>query len=339
MTTTATEFKKRAAIFICLALAPVLVWYLFDVILITVGALLVATLLSLGAAPFRKIKLPYSLALMLSGLLIVSVIGGAGYLFGSGVISDLDVVLGRIEDARHSAVAAMQGSPFGQTIMRHLENANVPVGQLVGGVFRVSATFFLAILVTIFAGVYLAAQPSLYRAGIFKLSPHGWRNQMNDILDHLGDGLRLWLLGQLVQMFIIGALTGTAVLLIGLPSPLALGVIAGVLEFIPYLGPILSALPAILVAVTVNVPAVIWTIVAYLLIHQAEGQLVMPLIQRQMTYIPPAVMLLSIATITALFGWIGAIFAAPITVILFVLVSKLYVRDMLGERTSLPGEK
>ncbi|MEK4031856.1 AI-2E family transporter [Methylocystis sp. IM3] len=336
---TTTEFTKRASIFVCLALAPVLVWYLFDVVLIAVGALLVATLLSLGASPFRKIKVPYSVALMLSGLLIASVIGGAGYLFGSGVISDLGVVLARIEEARQSATAAMQESDFGKSVMRHLANANVPIGQLLGGIFRVSATFFLAILVTIFTGVYIAAQPVLYRTGIFKLCPDAWRNEMNDVIDHLEDGLRLWLLGQLIEMVIIGALSGAAVLLIGLPSPLALGLIAGILEFIPYLGPILSALPAILVAVTVNLSAVLWTIIAYLLIHQAEGHLIMPLIQRQLTYIPPAVMLLSIVTITALFGGLGAIFAAPITVIAFVLVNKLYVRDTLGEQTSLPGEK
>lgn len=337
--TTTGEFTKRAAIFICLALTPFLVWYLFDVVLIAVGAFMVATLLSLGAAPFQKIKLPYGIALMLSGLLIVSVIGGAGYLFGSSVVADLGVILARIEEARQGAVAAMYGSDLGQMLMSHLASANVPVGQLVGGVFRISATFLLAILVTIFTGVYIAAQPMLYRAGIFKLCPGGWRNKMNDVVDHLEDGLRLWLLGQLVQMIVIGVLSGAAVMLIGLPSPLALGAIAGVLEFIPYLGPILSALPAILVAVTVNLSAVIWTIVAYLLIHQAEGQLVMPLIQRQLTYIPPAVMLLSIATITVLFGWLASIFAAPMTVIAFVLVNKLYVRDTLGEQTSLPGEK
>jgi len=337
--TTTREFTKRSAIFVGLALAPVLVWCLFDVILITVGALLIATLLRLAAAPFRKIRLPYGLALVFAGLLIVSVISGAGYLFGSSVVSDLGVILARIEEARQSATAIMQGSDFGRTIMRHLASANVPVGQLIGSIFRISAMFPLAILVMIFTGAYIAAQPSLYRAGTFKLFPDGWRNEVNDVIDHVQDGLRLWLLGQLVEMIIIGALSGTAVMLIGLPSPLALGVITGVLEFIPYLGQILSALPAILVAVSVNLSAVIWTIAAYLLIHQVEGQLVTPLIQRQLTYIPPAVMLLSIATITALFGWLGAIFAAPITVIAFVLVNKLYVRDMLGKRTSLPGEK
>jgi predicted PurR-regulated permease PerM len=194
-------------------------------------------------------------------------------------------------------------------------------------------------LVTIFAGIYIAAQPILYRVGICKLFPEDWREKVAEALDRLEDGLRLWLVGQLIQMVIIGCLSGLAVWLIGLPSPLALGVIAGVLEFIPYLGPILSALPAILVAVTVDLSSILWTVVAYILIHQAEGHLIMPLIQRQLVYTPPAVMLFSITTITALFGWAGAIFAAPITVLAFVAIKKLYVRDTLREPTSLPGEK
>jgi predicted PurR-regulated permease PerM len=104
------------------------------------------------------------------------------------------------------------------------------------------------------------------------------------------------------------------------------------------LGPIIAAIPAILVAVTLTPSAIAWTVGAYVLIHQTEGHLVMPLIQRQMVYIPPAVMLFSIAAISSLFGLEGTVFAAPLTVALFVLVKKLYVRNSLGERTVLPGE-
>ncbi len=336
---TTIEFAKRAAIFITLALVPALIWYLFDVLLIVVGALLVATLLNLGARPFRRIKIPYSFALVLSGVLIVGVISGAGYLFGSSTVSDLSLVFSRIEEARQNIAKAMEGSPLGHTIISHLQNANVPIGQLIGGIFRISTVFLLGILVTVFAGIYIAAQPILYRVGICKLFPEDRREKVAEVIDHLEDGLRLWLLGQLIQMVIIGCLSGLAVWLVGLPSPLALGVIAGVLEFIPYLGPILSALPAIMVAVTVDLTSIIWTVVAYALIHQSEGHLVMPLIQRQLVYIPPAVMLFSIAAITALFGLAGAIFAAPMTVLAFIAVKKLYVRDTLREPTLMPGEK
>lgn len=139
-------------------------------------------------------------------------------------------------------------------------------------------------------------------------------------------------------MVIIGVLSTLAAFAIGLPSPLAIGLIAGVAEFIPYLGPIISAVPAVLVAATVSGSAIAWTIVAWLLIHQIEGELIAPLVQRSMVFMPPVVMLMSVAALTYLFGWMAIIFAAPITVIVCVAVIKLYVRDSLGSWMPLPGE-
>jgi predicted PurR-regulated permease PerM len=86
------------------------------------------------------------------------------------------------------------------------------------------------------------------------------------------------MLGQLMQMFLIGVMSTAAVWVIGLPSPLALGVLAGGAELVPYLGPIIAAIPAILVAATTGLYAVLWTATAYFLIHQIEGNLVVPLI-------------------------------------------------------------
>jgi predicted PurR-regulated permease PerM len=140
-------------------------------------------------------------------------------------------------------------------------------------------------------------------------------------------------------MVVVGLLATAATWLIGLPSPVALGLIAGLAEFVPYVGPLVAAIPALLVAGTNGVDAVIWTAVAYLAIHQLEGNLIAPLIQRQMIAIPPAVMLLGIVAITFIFGHVALIFAAPITIILFVAIKKLYVRDTLGERTTLPSER
>jgi predicted PurR-regulated permease PerM len=335
---TTAEFSKRAAIFIGLALVPFLVWQLFNVVLIAVGAVLIATLLNLVAEPFLWLRLPRSLALVASGLVIFTVLAGAGYLFGTGVGFEMQEVISRIDQAQQTITQSMNNSQLGKTILSHLQGQNVPVGELIGGIFHVSAAFLVAVVVSVFAGVYLAAQPSLYLIGFGKLFPPGSRENADETLDHLAQGLRLWMLGQLLEMLIIGVLSGVAVWLIGLPSPFALGVIAGVAEFVPYLGPIVAAVPAVLVAITLNATAVFWTLIAYILIHQAEGQIVMPIIQRRMVYIPPALMLMSILAIGSLWGVAGTIFAAPITVILFVLVTKLYVRDSLGEPAPLPGE-
>ena len=105
------------------------------------------------------------------------------------------------------------------------------------------------------------------------------------MIDGTGEALRLWLLGQLIEMVVIGALSMLAVWMIGVPSPLALGLIAGIGEFIPYVGPLLAAIPALLVALTKSPEATLWTAVAYLIIHQIEGNIVAPLIQRRMVSI------------------------------------------------------
>ncbi len=334
---TTAEFSKRAIISIALVLVPLLVWRLSNVVLITIGAVLVATLLTLGAAPFRRIRLPRSLALMISGLIAIAILGGAGYLFGTGVGSELEEILRRANEAQQTITTALRQSSLGSLLLTHL-GENVPVGDLVSGIFHISTNFLIALVVTAFAGIYLAAQQTLYRDGLGKLFPPEWRVNANETIDHVAQGLRLWMLGQLIEMLIIGVLSGVAVWIIGLPSPLALGVIAGVAEFVPYLGPIVAAVPAILVAVTLNATAMVWTVIAYVVIHQVEGQLIMPMIQQRMVFIPPALMLLSIVSISSLLGLAGTIFAAPMTVIIFVLVNKLYVRDSLGEPTALPGE-
>lgn len=332
------EFIVRASIIVVLALIPFLVWRLFGVVLIGVGAVLVATALKLGAEPFGRLNLPRPIALALSGLLIVGIIGGAAYLFGTKMTAELQDVLHRAQSAQGNITNALDNSSIGRLVLSHVGSGKLSISDLVSNVFSVSTTLLEAIVVTVFAGVYLAAQPELYRRGIIGLMPLLWRQNAAETLDHLADALRLWLLGQLIQMALIGLLSTLAVFVIGLPSPFALGLIAGVAEFIPYLGPILAAIPALLVAATASFDAVLWTLLAYILIHQIEGELIAPIVQRQMVYVPPVLMLMSVVTLTYLFGWTAIIFAAPITVIFFVLVNKLYVRDCLGRQVALPGE-
>ena len=318
-----------------------LIWFLFDVILIVVGAILIAVLLRLVAEPFiRWGKLPEPIALILSGSFTIAVVAVGGYLFGSQIESEFTDVLQRASDAMAQIMKQLQGSQSGKLVLRHIEGGSgVSLPSVLGNVFSVSVRFLEALVVTVIGGFYLAAQPQLYRNGLAKLFPRRMRKEVDETLDDIGLALRLWLIADLMQMVIIGALTTGAVWLIGLPSPLALGVIAGLAEFVPYLGPIVAAVPAILVATTQGMDAVIWTVIAYLVIHQIEGNLVAPLIQRQLVFIPPAVMLLGIVTVLFVFGGFSVIFAGPIAVVIFVAVNKLYVRDSLHEKTVLPGEQ
>jgi predicted PurR-regulated permease PerM len=271
---TAAEFFWRVVIVVSVALIPVLIWFLFDVILIVVGAILIAVLIRLLAEPLWCWgKLPESVALILSGLFIVAVVAGAGYLFGSQISGEFSDVVQRANSAMGQITKQLQASPNGNFILQHIQGGSgFSVADVLSSAFTISVRFLEAAVVTVIGGFYLAAQPQLYRSGL------------------------------------------------------------------PYVGPIVAAIPALLVATTQGLNAVVWTLVAYILIHQIEGNLIAPLVQRQLIFIPPALMLLAIITILFVFGGFSVIFAGPIAVIIFVAVKKLYIRNSLGQETALPGE-
>jgi predicted PurR-regulated permease PerM len=216
-----------------------------------------------------------------------------------------------------------------------MSGASFSITAVMSSVLKVSSTFIEGLIILLICGIYLAAQPALYRRGLISLFPPRMHRRAAEIVGGIAAALRLWLMGQLIQMILIGALSTLAVWIVGVPSPFGLGLIAAIGEFVPYLGPLLAAIPALLVAATLSSHAVLWILLAYLLIHQIEGNIVVPLVQRHLVFIPPAAMLLGIVAITYLFGTIFIIFAAPMAVVIFAAVNLLYVRDTLGETTEL----
>jgi predicted PurR-regulated permease PerM len=330
------EFLKRTFIIVAVAVIPFLIWYLFGVVLMAFGAVILAMLLRLIAEPLvRWLKVPGPLALIVSALIVIGVVLGAGYLFGSQITSQFQDVVRRAESARADIHAYLQESDFGKFVLNEISGSTFSVTEILSGVLKVSSRFLEAVIIMVVTGIYLAAQPRVYRDGLVWLFPPRAHRRAAEVIDEIGHALRLWLIGQLIEMALIGALSALAVWSIGVPSPLALGLIAGIGEFIPYVGPLLAAIPAILVALTKSPEAALWTLFAYLVIHQIEGNIVAPLIQRRMVSIPPAVMLLGIIAITYLFGLVAIIFAAPIVVVIFAAVTVIYVRDTLGEKTAL----
>ena len=159
-----------------------------------------------------------------------------------------------------------------------------------------------------------------------------------DAMDSTGGALRLWFWGQLLTMFIVAIMSLAAYWWIGLPSPLALALIAGVTNFIPYLGPFLGAIPAVIFAFTMDTDTIIWTVAAIVVIQQIEGNILTPLIQDRMVLMPAVLVLFSIVVFGLLFGVLGVVLAVPLAVALAVLIKKLWMREVLGERTVVPGE-
>ena len=185
-----------------------------------------------------------------------------------------------------------------------------------------SVVSFFALIVGM---VYFAAQPGVYRRGLLLLAPVKSRPKLGDALDESGKALRYWLGGQLVAMVVTGVLVGLTMWLLGVPAPLGLGLVAGLLDFVPLVGPMIAAIPALLLAFTVSPQTTLFVLIAYTIIQQIEGNIIQPLVQQRAVHLPPAMLLFSLFAASTLFGLAGLILAAPLTVVAFVLVNRLYV--------------
>jgi predicted PurR-regulated permease PerM len=332
-----SDFIRRIFIVVAIGALAAAAWLLRDVIILAFGAVIIAMLLRLAAEPFVP-WMPKYAALAVSGLLIALILGGVGYLFALHIGGQLQDVIQKADDAIKGVTERLQSSELGKRFLPEEGNLGVSPSSVASNLFSVSAHFFEALIVILISGIYLAAQPETYRHGLIQLFPPRLHRQADRAVAEIGTALRLWLLGQLIQMVVIGLITTFAVWMIGLPSPLALGLIAGVAEFVPYIGPIVAAFPALLVASTQGFHAIIWTGVAYLVIHQIEGELIAPMIQRHMILIPPALTLLGIAAVAYLFGSYSVVLAAPLVIAIFIAIKRLYIRDTLGEPTELPRD-
>jgi predicted PurR-regulated permease PerM len=185
--------------------------------------------------------------------------------------------------------------------------------------------------VLVVTALYFAISPALYVGGVVRLFPLRYRPRAHAVLSDIGRTLQLWSLGQLIDMAVVGVLTGIGLTLLGVPLALALAVLAGLFTFVPYFGAIAAAVPAILVALTVSWQTALWVAVIFTACHCIEGYLVAPLVLQNTAELPPAVTILSMTILGTLFGPLGLILGAPVAAAALVVVREAYIGDVLGE--------
>lgn len=336
------RFVRRVLIVVAIAACVLLLWQLRQIVVLLFGAVMVATIFRAISDLLEKhLRLPERIAVLLSVLLIVAIIAGLVWSIGSQVgaqSQNLAETLPRAAKMIDDRLAAMG---LGHPVVRWMNE--VHSGGLIGGDLKgvlssltLSAASFLIVF---FGGIFLAAEPRLYGIGLLKLIPPSRRRLVAEAMQESDRALRLWLKGQLGAMILIFLLTWLGLWMLGVPSAMLLALISGMLEFIPYAGAITSSIPAIMVALVQSPELALWVVGLYVLVHHVEAYLIQPVIQQFAVDIPAVITLFALLAFGLLFGFIGILLAAPLAVVSYVLVKRLYVIEALDTPTPIPGEE
>lgn len=335
------QYIERLVITFLMLGIVLLFWQLRELLILAFGAVLVSVTLTVIATPIAKmLHLPRSIALLIAVLLLVGTLAVAIGLFGQEVVIQASVLQQKLPEAWQAIMSRLDGWGLDGTLAQWFESikANGGIASSLSGIAIFVGNGLADTLLVLAGGVYLAAEPNLYRDGLIKLIPAKGRKLGAEALDDSSRALKLWLRGQLVSMILVGLLSGIGLWLLDIPSALALGLIAGILEFIPYVGPIVSALPAMVLALAISPEMAFWVAILYVIVQQLEGDVIQPLVQEHVVDLPPALLLFSIIAGGLAFGMAGVIFAAPLTVVIYVMVKRLYIREALHTDTPIPGE-
>lgn len=197
---------------------------------------------------------------------------------------------------------------------------------------------FGGIVLIIFLAIYIGAEPDVYHGGLMHLFPHRSRQRAGEVLSAIALVLRKWLVTQLIAMASIFVVSTTVLLALKVPAALALGVIAGLLEFVPTVGPILSAIPAIAMGFVDSPEKALYVAFAYMGIQFLENNFLIPVLMRGGVNLAPAMTLMAQAVMTLVFGFLGLMVAVPILAAAMVPIKMLYVKDVVGDDVSILEE-
>lgn len=328
-----------------LAVLALLAWRVAHVLLVIFAAVLLAILLdALARLLARHLRIGHLPALVLGLAVIAATLVGLGFLAGPQVSQQLGQLGERLPEAVAQIKEAIEGQAWGRALLR---NAPTPAqlvprpGDVLGqisGVFSTALGTVINLFIILILALYLAADPGLYLHGLQLVLPPKFQPRAEQVLGALGLALRWWLVGRISSMVAVGVLTGFGLWLIDMPLVLALALTAGLLAFVPLIGPIVSAVPAILLALMEDPIKAGYVIGIYSGIQFLEGNFITPLIQKQTVALPPAVLLTAQLLMGVLFGFLGVLLATPLAVTAIVLVQMLYVQDLLGSRVRVLGQ-
>jgi predicted PurR-regulated permease PerM len=322
---------RATCVVLATAAAAYVIWLLVDLLLLLFACALVSLiLLTITNALRRRSGLPFGVALTITVLALLALLGGAIWFFGATMQGEFAELAQRLPAAWANFQARLGTSPVGAAVMERAQGLAPSAQTLVNAATTALAAVggaLSGLAIVLVGGLYLAAQPTLYTVGLLRLVPQRAQKPAAETLDAIAVSLRNWLKGQALGMLFVGVGTGLGLWLVGVPAAWAIGLVAGLAEFVPYAGVIFAGIPAVILAFGQDTATGLWTLGVLVAVQQLQGNLVMPLLQNKMVDLPPAITIFGIIAAGILFGVAGVLLATPLTIVVLVLVRRLYLRE------------
>jgi predicted PurR-regulated permease PerM len=338
------ELVIALTIFTLIILSFLFVWYLLDFFLLAFAGLLLAILLRIPTNWLRD-RTPLSGRWSLFVVFLVfGLITALGiWLMSPSISQQYDEFVEVLPEGLNQLEEAIRGTPWGDQLLDQAiqwNDLSSSLGNLftgVSGVFSSVVGVVTNVIILIFIGFYLSFQPGLYLEGLIRLFPEERRAKVRDVSDTLAVSLKWWLIGRLLSMLVLGVMVGIGLWILGVPLALFLGILTGLLSFVPTIGGVLAFIPAGLVGLTQGPSTLLYVLILYLGAQLIETYIITPAIVQQSVMLPAALGIMAQLLFGILAGPLGIALGYPIAVIGIVLVKKLYIEGFLGERASLPG--
>lgn len=292
------------------------------------GMVLAAFLRGVATWLARYTHVPDSVALIITLLVLLGLTAGVGVLLVPHAMEQIPELAKQIASLRDTAMQMLQRYPWLRDLIEQLRVSGAGGQRVVSrlfGIFSSTIGVLGSLAVIVFVGLYLAFTPGIYVRGALRLVPPGVRDRAQAIADEAGGTLQHWVLGRLLSCVIVGLGTALGVWLAGTPLALSLGVIAGVLSFVPNIGPILSVLPAIAVSLPQGLTQVAIVCGIYAGVQALESFVITPQIQQRTVLVPPVLLLLAQAVMGILTGVLGVLLATPLLACLMLIIKRTYV--------------
>lgn len=324
---------------VALLISIYIMWKIRQVVLLAFTAVILATVLNRAIIQLQKFKIKRSLAILLTFLILLIILGIFSLVIFPPFIEQFQQLINtvpqgieRLDEFRQILPQPLQKS-LTDTINQLVRSIRLTDSRIFGNFFALfSGTFNVVIstLLVLVLIIMLITNPSQYRQAFILLFPHSFRPRADEVLTHCEQSLASWFIGIIFNMTVITLLSGIGLWILGVPLALANACLAGLMTFIPNVGPTLSVIPPIAIALLEAPWKALAVLILYVIIQQIESNILTPVVmQKQVSLLPAATLIAQVAFAT-FFGFLGLFLALPLTIIGQVLLQEILIKDVLN---------